>query len=1161
MSDQVGFSFQADVVNTASLGHVLTGRLLKALSDGGVDTYAMWAAVQLGKRVPVQTSHQSSLYAHIMSKKTYQSVLSKALSIGWGHSAPVADLARTVAGTNAIILIGALGTGCQAFAAAQCLSEVMAIYGLEADMRPSVDVLKGLVNYLAPFTQDLGFSKVLQHITILAERVIRHENRRIGVDNSERIGDLLMRLKDLGGAAALARAIKQLIHTAQKDQRDYMTLKTRGSWLPAFASHILGMSVEVRLNQTVVWASGGDHGHILFQLDDEATVQPTLPLISQVDGVVARVKQDYEEGSLGSHLKLDYPIGEALEAQFLKRPEIDDGVAESIRVGINNLSHWLLRKLKHSHPDDSVNLINGLVDGVRALEDALHKMGIHVDSNQQVAPKWPKCFAEYSTAFDSMKEEMSLYFLDLKAAQTLANSCPVDHRKNDSNYHMLQELEDRSSDSCPCRVVGRLMHGFATTALALMFCNFDTAEVRVQDAVIAGEVETDLSRHLILDHATLLENMEEMEDIGFSRGFDRRFDRGFDRRFRVSHKDVLCFLGELICCDYTSHWFDGAAIEGPKGEAKEILVVSGRDFTINYKCVMENECFDECGRTLRIQSGRASVAGAFRNIVVEDTVIDPHNVLGHNETTDFVSLAGRTTLEPCHRPPETGITIDASIQENAIAVRLNLAGKAPRPVTASLAYCVYTLMTYWAVPKCNHEKDGPYTLEHDQDVVVSGFHVAFLPQRDAAEVLVYALTGNTLEQLLICGLMPRALDRFVTGRETLYCPMCDNEYSKATYGGRGMTDPGEAYAFLKFGSPYTRIPSSLLPSDVALPTPDLARRPAFSTQPLPGSTSMGAGASQIHLAHQISPKVLIMESFIKSRETRPELLQTLLAALPPRDKSLEEFRDVATLPDGYKIDLQIVRPRGVDESNADRPLILLWPGGGFIVAGVEPTTRPAREFALEFGAVVVNATYRLAPEHKFPRSVKDGWETAVWLSKNASRFGGDISKGFIVGGWSAGANIASVVSQRSGVEGLGISGTLLGIPFLLVKEIVPEKYAKEWVSRETNAEWSPTFTTAVINDVSKALQAEIKSPWYSPFNDPEAIPKSPKAYIQVGDRDPLRDDGLIYAKVLKDNGVESRVDNYPDWGHQGWTIFAPQDQPAELGPNTMKGMRWLLGKE
>ncbi|TDZ67872.1 AB hydrolase superfamily protein [Colletotrichum trifolii] len=304
-----------------------------------------------------------------------------------------------------------------------------------------------------------------------------------------------------------------------------------------------------------------------------------------------------------------------------------------------------------------------------------------------------------------------------------------------------------------------------------------------------------------------------------------------------------------------------------------------------------------------------------------------------------------------------------------------------------------------------------------------------------------------------------------------------------------------------------------------------------------------------------------MDTYVKSRETRPELIQRLLAALPPLDASLEEFRDVATLPDGYKIDLQIVRPRGVGETAGGRPLILLWPGGGFVVAGVEPMTRPAREFALEFGAVVVNATYRLSPEHKFPRSVKDGWETAVWVAENASRFGADITKGFVVGGVSAGANISAVISQRSGVEGLGITGAFLGIPLILNKENVPERYAAEWVSREENATWNPAFTTALTEDVQKGLEPELKSAWYSPVNDPEALPKVPRTYIQVGDKDPLRDDGLIYAKVLKDNGVESRVDRYYNWGHQCWTIFAPKEMPETLASDTMKGMKWLLGRE
>ncbi|KAF6834864.1 hypothetical protein CMUS01_06018 [Colletotrichum musicola] len=44
MSNEVGFAFQADVVNLGSLTHMMTGRVLKALSDGGVDTYAVASA-------------------------------------------------------------------------------------------------------------------------------------------------------------------------------------------------------------------------------------------------------------------------------------------------------------------------------------------------------------------------------------------------------------------------------------------------------------------------------------------------------------------------------------------------------------------------------------------------------------------------------------------------------------------------------------------------------------------------------------------------------------------------------------------------------------------------------------------------------------------------------------------------------------------------------------------------------------------------------------------------------------------------------------------------------------------------------------------------------------------------------------------------------------
>lgn len=69
---QVGFSIQADVIGGGSLLHAATGRLLKALSDGGIDFYAVAAAVQLGKIIPIQSAHESSVSKHTRIHRSYR---------------------------------------------------------------------------------------------------------------------------------------------------------------------------------------------------------------------------------------------------------------------------------------------------------------------------------------------------------------------------------------------------------------------------------------------------------------------------------------------------------------------------------------------------------------------------------------------------------------------------------------------------------------------------------------------------------------------------------------------------------------------------------------------------------------------------------------------------------------------------------------------------------------------------------------------------------------------------------------------------------------------------------------------------------------------------------------------------------------------------------
>ncbi|KAF6802787.1 hypothetical protein CSOJ01_11357 [Colletotrichum sojae] len=195
MSNEVGFAFQADVVNLGSLTHMMTGRVLKALSDGGVDTYAVAAAFWLGAKIPVRSSLADTVHVHISKRPTYHSVINKLLTIGWGHSTPVIEMTRNRAGTNALLLVGALGGGVTPFQAAQFLSQLLSEYGLGPDMMPSTDVLKGLVSYLTPFVYDLGFSKVLQHITNVAEGAIEAEAIQLtGPENHDAFWETQKRL-------------------------------------------------------------------------------------------------------------------------------------------------------------------------------------------------------------------------------------------------------------------------------------------------------------------------------------------------------------------------------------------------------------------------------------------------------------------------------------------------------------------------------------------------------------------------------------------------------------------------------------------------------------------------------------------------------------------------------------------------------------------------------------------------------------------------------------------------------------------------------------------------------------------------------------------------------------------------------------------------------
>ena len=100
----------------------------------------------------------------------------------------------------------------------------------------------------------------------------------------------------------------------------------------------------------------------------------------------------------------------------------------------------------------------------------------------------------------------------------------------------------------------------------------------------------------------------------------------------------------------------------------------------------------------------------------------------------------------------------------------------------------------------------------------------------------------------------------------------------------------------------------------------------------------------------------------------------------------------------------------------------------------------------------------------------------------------------------------------------------------------------------------------ILSDMFELQDADPSSPMFSPSNSSSGLGGLPSTYIQVRGSDVLLDDGVIYAKLLKDASVLTKFDSHPDLGQEAWTIWTKDEAPTSraLGELTLNGMRWLL---
>ena len=234
------------------------------------------------------------------------------------------------------------------------------------------------------------------------------------------------------------------------------------------------------------------------------------------------------------------------------------------------------------------------------------------------------------------------------------------------------------------------------------------------------------------------------------------------------------------------------------------------------------------------------------------------------------------------------------------------------------------------------------------------------------------------------------------------------------------------------------------------------------------------------------------------------------AITQPEPGQVAEVRELAAEGPRGPIPMRAYRPLGSDPE-AVLPVLVYYHGGGWTIGDLDTHDTLCRELCNLSGCAVVAVDYRMGPEDRFPAAVDDVLAATHWVRRQAASLGVDPER-LAVGGDSAGGNLAAVVSIAARDAGdLPITFQLLIYPATDMRRGHP--------SHKTNGQGyvltSDTITyfhDHYIDDAKHDLD------WRASPLLRKDLQGLPPALVLTAGYDPLRDEGLDYARALTDAG-------------------------------------------
>ncbi|GKU15213.1 unnamed protein product, partial [Fusarium langsethiae] len=229
--------------------------------------------------------------------------------------------------------------------------------------------------------------------------------------------------------------------------------------------------------------------------------------------------------------------------------------------------------------------------------------------------------------------------------------------------------------------------------------------------------------------------------------------------------------------------------------------------------------------------------------------------------------------------------------------------------------------------------------------------------------------------------------------------------------------------------------------------------------------------------------------------TRQQLLETASQLPPPNLAGIKKSEVQIPVRDGSSIRALIYKPAA--PRSYDSPLAVLFHGGGWCIGVPELEELNAAKLVRNHGAVVLSIDYRKAPEKPFPTAVTDSWDALVWC------------------------------------------------------------YGSKYTSYEQNRN-APGLDVKAAEFLRRNYAPGPKSELFSPLLWPSGHGGLPKTFLQISGLDPLRDDGLIYARELHNAGVDVKINTYPGVPHGFEVFFSSLDIAEKASEEQDVGFKWLF---